>query len=142
VPNRWAKSRIRSGRNGRNRQFRAQCELRRLPTGNHNRCHAHEGWHLLSITLGVNDSSISIDGNPIFSLPGSFTFDTVQLEMFGPAFRPNTVAYFDDFSISANSVPEPRGIGWAMAALFFCGLAVRTYLRKKNCSVVQAFTRV
>jgi hypothetical protein len=102
-----------------------------------------EGWHLLSITLGLNDSSISIDGSQVFSLPGDFSFDTVQLEMFGPGFRPDTVAYFDDFSLNANTIPEPRDIGWAMPALFFGGLMVRAYVRKKKSRpVTQAFTQV
>jgi hypothetical protein len=89
------------------------------------------GWHLLSITAGINDSSISIDGNQVFNLPGSFTFDTVQLEMFGPGFRPNTVAYFDDFSINATTVPEPQNMAWVLPALLFGGITVRTFVRKK-----------
>jgi hypothetical protein len=91
-----------------------------------------EGWHLLSITAGLTDSFISIDGNQVFNLPGPFTFDTVQLEMFGPGFRPNAVAYFDDFSITSSTVPEPRNLGWVMPALFFGGLAFHTYVRKKK----------
>jgi hypothetical protein len=83
------------------------------------------GWHLLSITMGTSATSISIDGSLVYSLAGAFTFDTVQLDMQGPAFRPNTVAYFDDFSLTATTAtPEPATFVVVILALL-CGAFLR-----------------
>lgn len=55
------------------------------------------GWHVLSISFGAANVSISIDGNVVFTASGTYDFDTIQLAVTGPSWRPNTVAYFDDF---------------------------------------------
>jgi len=85
------------------------------------------GWHLLSITMGPSATSVSIDGAQMFSYAGSFTFDTVQIDVQGPAFRPDTVAYFDDFSIMASSVPEPG----TLVSVFLSLIAFAGYLYPK-----------
>jgi hypothetical protein len=69
------------------------------------------GWHLLDINIQAGGVSFGIDGNQVFAQAGAFTFDMVDFYANGPAFRPNTTAYFDDFNINASTqadaVPEP-----------------------------------
>jgi hypothetical protein len=55
------------------------------------------GWHILSISFGQYNVSISIDGRPVYTIWGNYQFDTAQLSVTGPSWRPDTVAYFDDF---------------------------------------------
>jgi hypothetical protein len=55
------------------------------------------GWHVFSISFGTADVSSSIDGDVVFTASGAYNFDTIQLAVSGPSWRPNTVAYFDDF---------------------------------------------
>jgi PEP-CTERM motif-containing protein len=72
------------------------------------------GWHLLDINVQSGGVSLSIDGNQVFALAGSFRFDMIDFYENGPAFRPNTVSYWDDFSLNASTVteavPEPATI--------------------------------
>ena len=68
------------------------------------------GWHLFSVTFGSTAVTISIDGTQVYSYSGSLSFDTVSLSVTGPGFRPTTTAYFDNFSIVGESVPEPSSI--------------------------------
>jgi hypothetical protein len=56
------------------------------------------GWHLLDINALANSLSFSIDGAQVFNATGDYSFDTVTINVSGPGFRPNTVAYFDDFA--------------------------------------------
>jgi hypothetical protein len=56
------------------------------------------GWHILSITYGKSTATIAIDGSPVFAASVNFAFDTVQIFISGPSWRPDTVAYFDNFS--------------------------------------------
>ena len=58
------------------------------------------GWHVLSITYGKAIATIDIDGSPVMAAPGDFEFDTVQIAVSGPNWRPDTVAYFDNFSFT------------------------------------------
>ena len=58
------------------------------------------GWHIFSIHYDTSAVSIAIDGTVIFTAPVSFEFDTVQLVATGPYWRPNTVAYFDNYSFA------------------------------------------
>src|SRR5579859_2895372 len=53
------------------------------------------GWHILSIAFGQATASISIDGVVVYSASGNLQFDTIQLAVSGPSWRPDTVAYFD-----------------------------------------------
>jgi len=70
------------------------------------------GWHLLTLDAGTVSTTISIDGTQVFATPGSVPFNMVSLIVSGPSFRPDTVAYFDDFSINttAISTPEPDSV--------------------------------
>lgn len=67
------------------------------------------GWHLFEIAYLQNEIRLSLDGQLIHSLAGNYTFDSVRINMAGPLWRPNTSAYFDDFSMQAESasIPEP-----------------------------------
>jgi hypothetical protein len=60
--------------------------------------HRTLGWHLLSITVGTGSISFAIDGQQLFSTPGNYQFDTIDLAVAGPDWRPNTSAFFDDFT--------------------------------------------
>jgi hypothetical protein len=55
------------------------------------------GWHELEINVAASTFTISIDGNQVLNVLGSFSFDYVALEFFGPEASAAT-AYFDDFS--------------------------------------------
>jgi len=58
-------------------------------------------------------------------------FDTVQLVVFGPFWRPNTRAYFDDFSIETGTtapVPEPATFVLALGGV--AGLLLVKRLRR------------
>lgn len=56
------------------------------------------GWHKLNIQVGNTAITFSIDGTVVFTYAGAFAFDSVGLHMSGPDWRPDTVAYFDDFA--------------------------------------------
>ena len=58
------------------------------------------GWHVLSISFGSAYVSISIDGTVVHSVEGNYTFDTISIGVYGPSYRPDTVAYFDDFAFT------------------------------------------
>ena len=58
------------------------------------------GWHVFSIHYDALSVSIAIDGSVIFTAPVNFEFDTIQLVVSGPYWRPNTAAYFDNFSFT------------------------------------------
>jgi hypothetical protein len=55
------------------------------------------GWHNLEVKSLAESVSVAIDGQWLFSVPGSFAFDTIDLSVSGPYWRPNTTTYFDDF---------------------------------------------
>lgn len=55
------------------------------------------GWHVLTIAVGQSNVAISIDGSVVTSVEGDYQFDTVAVSVSGPYWRPDTVAYFDDF---------------------------------------------
>lgn len=56
------------------------------------------GWHVFSIYYDSLSVSIAIDGTIVFTAPVNFEFDTIRLVVQAPDWRPNTAAYFDDFS--------------------------------------------
>src|SRR5437660_3380329 len=59
------------------------------------------GWHQFVIDICATSISLSIDGSQVFTANGDYQYDSVDLGMSGPAFRPpNVIAYWDDFSIS------------------------------------------
>jgi hypothetical protein len=56
------------------------------------------GWHKLNIKVGSSNITFSIDGTVVFTYTGQFAFDSIDLFTSGPNYRPDTVAYFDDFA--------------------------------------------
>ena len=60
------------------------------------------GWHKLEINVGSSSVSFLIDGVEVFNSPGEYRFDSVDISVSGPFWRPNTVAYFDDFHFQGN----------------------------------------
>ena len=62
--------------------------------------HRSVGWHLLSIRVGGDRTELSIDRVVVLSTRANLAFDTVSLNVFGPWWRPNTVAYYDDYSFT------------------------------------------
>src|SRR6266699_729005 len=79
------------------------------------------GWHRLNINASPAAISFSIDSTEVFTTTGDFSFDTVTISVSGPFWRPNTVAYFDDFafvpvmppSITSLTVAASDGSGTA-----------------------------
>lgn len=61
------------------------------------------GWHKLEIDVSTDSVSFSIDGAQVFEADGDYSFDSVEISVSGPFWRPNTVAYFDDFSFQVNA---------------------------------------
>jgi hypothetical protein len=55
------------------------------------------GWHVFSIHYDTASVSLAIDGVVVFTTALNFEFDTIQLVVAGPYWRPNTTAYFDNF---------------------------------------------
>lgn len=61
------------------------------------------GWHKLEINVAASSISFAIDGTQVFNSPGDYNFDSVDISVTGPFWRPDTVAYFDDFSFQDNA---------------------------------------
>lgn len=57
------------------------------------------GWHILTIAVGAASTEIAIDGEAVFVGP-LYWFDTIRFAVSGPSWRPNTLAYIDDFSFT------------------------------------------
>jgi len=83
------------------------------------------GWHEFKISVGATSISEFIDGILVYTTLGNFTIDRVDLAVFGPGFRPNTNASFDDFNATFTSVPEPGGMALAGVAFIMLGLCRR-----------------
>lgn len=59
------------------------------------------GWHVFSVSYGQSAISLSIDGRVVYTTSsGNYQFDTIRFEVSGPYWRPNTVAYIDDFKFT------------------------------------------
>jgi hypothetical protein len=70
-------------------------------------------------------TTLSIDSVAAYSLAGNFNYDKLEIHFSGPFWRPNTMAYYDDFSMQATEVvPEPTSI-WLCAPILGAGLIVR-----------------
>jgi hypothetical protein len=70
------------------------------------------GWHRLEINVTSSTVVFSIDDTEVFTATGNYVFDTVYISASGPNWRPDTVAYFDDFSFNAGEccgTPGPAG---------------------------------
>jgi hypothetical protein len=65
--------------------------------------HRTVGWHKLEITAGASSLAVLIDGIRVLNAAGSYTFNAVTLELFGPE-SATTKTYFDDFSVNDNTV--------------------------------------
>jgi hypothetical protein len=66
----------------------------------------------------------------MFSISGSYTFDTVQIDVQGPVWRPDTVAYFDDFNITATTAaPEPGS--FVLVVTSFVVMGALFWLRRR-----------
>jgi hypothetical protein len=105
---------------GQNFGPNANCEI--YPQVTTTNVHRTPGWHLLDINVSANGISYSIDGNQVFSTIGDYRFDIIDITVSGPDWRPNTVAYFDDFAFSPLSVifdniTGPFGAGYAVFGL-------------------------
>lgn len=62
------------------------------------------GWHQLEILVEASSVTFGIDGAPVYSEAGSFSFDEVQFTVSGPHWRPDTQAFYDDFEF----IPAPQ----------------------------------
>jgi hypothetical protein len=83
------------------------------------------GWHLLDLNIGSSSVTASIDGVNVYTASGKYSYDSFYIGISGPAFRPNTIAYFDDFSLSADpatGVPEPGTFVFGALAILLAGL--------------------
>lgn len=74
------------------------------------------GWHRFEVVVGTNTISFFIDAALVFTSAGDHSFDTIVLNMSGPAGRPDTVAYFDGFEFASldscacgDGTPGPQG---------------------------------
>jgi hypothetical protein len=56
------------------------------------------GWHYLNVIFWPGSVAFYIDGQQVFSVAGDYSFDTIDLKMSGPYWRPDTVAYFGSFN--------------------------------------------
>jgi len=61
------------------------------------------GWHKFEIDINSTGYQMFIDDVLVRSAVGDFGFDTVQLNLSGPGWRPNATYYFDDLSITAEA---------------------------------------
>ena len=66
-------------------------------------------WHQFLIDSTPDSLMLSIDGVTVYTGAGGLPFDKVQLQTYGPSWRPAWSYYFDDFSV-AQSVPEPSSL--------------------------------
>jgi hypothetical protein len=62
------------------------------------------GWHRFGIDVRSNSTVFSIDSAVVYTFPGTFSFDTIQMDLSGPGFRPDTAAYFDDFTFTPSAL--------------------------------------
>jgi hypothetical protein len=69
------------------------------------------GWHQFGINVAANSLLITIDGNQVWSVSGSYSFDTVALSVFGEVTSvvPHT-DYFDDFSFTSGQQQPPTNL--------------------------------
>jgi hypothetical protein len=67
------------------------------------------GWHKLEINVATASISFLIDGVQVFDSQGDYSFDSIDISVSGPFWRPNTAAYFDDFRFQGNETPAFLG---------------------------------
>ncbi len=86
------------------------------------------GWHEWVIDSQPDGVSLLADGTKVYSSPHGQPFDTVNLFLFGPSWRPAWETYFDDFSVTYHSasVPEPGALALLLGTAFTgMGLSLR-----------------
>jgi hypothetical protein len=88
-----------------------------------------QGWHQYNLDATATSLTMSVDGNVIYSGPGGTPFDSVNLEMTGPNWRPACVTYFDDFSFNGSPVPEPSTL--ALLAIGAVSLLAYAWRRRR-----------
>lgn len=66
-----------------------------------------QGWHSFTIELTESGFSALIDGTVVGQVYGNFAFDTVELFLSGPYWRPDAAYLFDDFRYSAPGAAAP-----------------------------------
>ena len=67
-----------------------------------------QGWHHLECLATENSFEGYFDGAHVLSHAADQRFDYIDLDVFGPGWRPAGTYYFDDFSYTP--VPEPSSI--------------------------------
>ena len=75
---------------------------------------------------------LSIDSNPVYTNAGNYNFDTISLHVSGPFWRPNTLGFYDDFSMSAEeTVPEPASV-LLCCPILAAGVLLRRRVRRRR----------
>jgi len=92
------------------------------------------GWHLLTISVLPAATTFYIDNNPVHSLAGNYSYDRLDIHFSGPVWRPDTIAYYDDFSMQAEEiVPEPEPASVLLCApLLGAGLILRRRMDRRG----------
>ncbi|MFH1957290.1 MAG: LamG-like jellyroll fold domain-containing protein [bacterium] len=70
------------------------------------------GWHKFEIDIASASMSYYIDGSEIATYAGEYGFNSVQLAMFAPNWRPDATYYFDDFSITVGTTNTAPVLDW------------------------------
>ncbi len=73
------------------------------------------GWHEFKIIFSQSQIEFFIDGNSVLVTAGDYSFDQVNLRLYGPDFRPDAHFYFDDFYINAYPAASEGGINQYVA---------------------------
>ncbi len=68
-----------------------------------------QAWHQFTICAWSNSMTLLIDGNAVYSGPGS-SFDRVIIAVTGPSWRPALGVQFDDFSFVSHPAVATLGI--------------------------------
>jgi len=68
------------------------------------------GWHEFKIVYNPGNVEMFIDGTLVNSYVGDYGFNLVQLQVFGPEWRPNATFYFDDFFVQWVPIAPPVGV--------------------------------
>lgn len=116
------------GNNGSNYYVNPMNDLVSINTG----VDRTQGWHHFVISTTPIESTFQIDGVTVYTAAGA-PIDHVGLYMFGPAWRPAWVSYFDDFS-ATTSVPEPSSVYLAGLALACSAPAARWRTGRRKAS--------
>lgn len=74
-----------------------------------------EGWHEFKIVFQETQIIFYIDGLNVLTSAGDFSFDQVNLRLYGPAYRPDAEYYFDDFYINVYPAATEFGISQYVA---------------------------